>query len=160
MSKVVRFTRQAELPSSAEDRRFDQTIALARTLIESLPPDQREPFLLELIRKVRASATGPRAGEVLNTIVQMLPERKQWRAAEVKQIIDERGLVASSKEVYNALHYLARRGSLRRISYGVYEFNGMLLTTSDDFGGERGRLEDLSDDDRQDYAPTEEGSRR
>ena len=77
----------------------------------------------------------PRAGEVLGTIVQLLPEKREWTVEDVKKEVDASGVSASAKDVYNAIGYLARKGHVRRIGYGRYLVNGFGVETSDDLTG-------------------------
>ena len=62
----------------------------------------------------------PRAGEVLGTVVRLLPRDKEFTVAQVKARVAAVGVKATEKEVYNALGYLHRRKYLRRIGYGQY----------------------------------------
>jgi hypothetical protein len=101
----------------------EQTLRLARMLIDSLPPDIQEQFARELKNKVRAAhPPGKGAGEVLKEVIQILPTKRAWKPADVMRAFEERGISASAKEVYNALNYLARTGRLRRVRYGQYLF--------------------------------------
>lgn len=133
--------RQQPSPSEVADARVAQTLALIKTLIGSLPSDNREQLFREIAEKVRPMSA-LRAGEVLGAIVQLLPKRKDWTVAEIKQRIDEQGVSASPKEVYNAIGYLARRGRVVRVGYGRYIVDGAAIATSDDFGGVTSRYED------------------
>lgn len=132
---------------SASDARSQQTLALIHTLIRSLPPAEQDRLRREFVGKMRTMAA-PRAGEVLGTIVRLLPKQKAWSVAELRQRIDEVGVAATDKEIYNAVGYLARKGRVRRIAYGRYLVDGMLLQTADDFGGENARHEDAYRVDR------------
>jgi hypothetical protein len=123
------------------DLRSAQTVALVWTLVDSLPATARERFYREVAEKIR-STTAPRAGDVLGTIIRLLPRQKAWSVAELKQRVDDNGVEATAKEIYNAIGYLARKGRVRRIAYGRYLVDGMELATVDDFGGETTRHED------------------
>ncbi|MBS0247396.1 MAG: hypothetical protein JSR61_12310 [Proteobacteria bacterium] len=90
----------------------------------------------------------PRAGEVLGTIIRLLPKQKAWSVAELKQHVDQAGVQATDKEIYNAVGYLTRKGRVRRVAYGRYLVDGMLVETADDFGGESSRHEDAYRVDR------------
>jgi hypothetical protein len=127
--------------SERPDARVEQTLALIRTLIGSLPEPHQDQICREIAEKVRPMSA-LRAGEVLGAIVQLLPKRKNWTVSEIKQRIDEQGVSASPKEVYNAIGYLARRGRVIRVGYGRYVVDGAEIATSDDFGGATSRYED------------------
>jgi predicted transcriptional regulator of viral defense system len=90
--------------------------------------------------------SGPRAGEVLGAIVRLLPQRESWTVAELKQTIDERGIPATPREVYNAVSYLARKGHIRRVGYGRYLIDGVPVVTADHLGGQPSITEGDSDD--------------
>jgi hypothetical protein len=123
------------------DPHVQQLRATIKTMIGWLPPAEREQFLREISATLRP-ATNPKAGDVLATIVQLLPKQKTWTVAELKQRIDDRGVAATPKEVYNAVGYLARRGRITRVGYGRYLADGMEVVTSDDLGGASARHED------------------
>jgi hypothetical protein len=125
----------------SRDRRVEQTLALIQTLLGSLPQQDQERFFREIADKVRPMPPS-RAGDVLGAIVQLLPQRRKWTVAELKQRIGERGVSASPKDVYNAIGYLARKGRVTRVGYGRYVVDGMEIATSDDFGGANSRHED------------------
>ena len=140
MSSPVHTTASAHLDDTG-DARVEQTLALIKTLVGSLPPRDRHQFLRDIADAVRP-LSAPRAGEVLGAIVHILPQRKLWSVADLKKQIDEQGVSASAKEVYNAIGYLKRKGRVRRIGYGNYIVDGVQIQTSDDFGGETTRNED------------------
>lgn len=123
------------------DPRVDQLRETIRTMIGWLPLEERDQFLRELSASIRP-ATNPKAGDVLATIVQLLPKQKTWTVAELKRQVDDRGVTATAKEVYNAVGYLARRGRITRVAYGRYLVDGMEIVTSDDLGGASARHED------------------
>jgi hypothetical protein len=132
---------QKDSVADAERDRVEQTLSLVKTLLTTLPEVDRERFYREIVATVR-SMTAPRAGEVLGTIVRLLPERKSWTVAELKQRVEERGISATAKEVYNAVGYLKRRGRVTRVAYGRYMVDGVEVVTSDDLGLETTRHED------------------
>jgi hypothetical protein len=146
MSNVASFP-TPQPPIDTADQRVEQTLALIRTLIGSLPQQDQERFLREVAEKIRPMSA-PRAGQVLGTIAQLLPLQRTWSVAELKQRIDKQGILASPKEVYNAIGYLARTGRVHRVGYGRYVVDGVEFATSDDFGGETARNEDLYRTDR------------
>ena len=142
MSNAVPASSPSDTPASdVTDLRVRQTLALIQTLIATLPQKEQQQFYREIADKVRP-LLALRAGEVLGAIVQLLPKRKDWTVSEIKQRIDEQGVSASPKEVYNAISYLARTGKVTRVGYGRYVVDGTLIATSDDFGGATSRYED------------------
>jgi hypothetical protein len=90
--------------------------------------------------------SGPRAGEVLGAIVHLFPQRESWSVAELKQTIDDKGIMATPKEVYNAVSYLARKGHIRRVGYGRYLIDGIPVVTTEDMGGQPSITEGDLDD--------------
>ncbi|HEX8168391.1 MAG TPA: hypothetical protein VF601_21725 [Beijerinckiaceae bacterium] len=131
----------------------EKSLDLARAIFDSLTPELQEQFLRDLNKKARAAIPpGPRAGEVLENVIQLFRQKPSWRAADVRRLFEERGIAASAKQVFNALDYLTRTGRLQRVAYGQYLVAGGLLTGAEDLGGEPGRHEDLSDDVPRDRA--------
>ncbi len=127
------------LPSRAEaatDERIDAIIQAISMLLETLSPAERE----HVLRAVRP-ATTPRAGEVLDTVIRLLPRETAWTVSKVRQDVAAAGIEATAKEVYNAVGYLARRGHVRRLGYGRYVVMGVGIVTADDLGGEPARDE-------------------
>lgn len=147
MGEIASIQPREALPESASDPRVRQTLTLIKTLIASLPPADKDRFLQELTATIRP-LTAPWAGEVLGAIVRLLPQQSNWTVAELKKKVDEEGVTASPKDVYNAMTYLARKGRIRRVGYGRYLVDGMMMATSDDFGGETAPHEDAYRTDR------------
>jgi hypothetical protein len=130
-----------EGPQPTHDSRVEELRATIRKMISWLPPAAREDFLREL-GVIERPASHPKAGDVLATIVQLLPKQKRWTVAQLKQKISEQGVSAKPKEIYNALGYLTRHQHITRIAYGRYLVDGMEVVTSDDLGGATTRHED------------------
>lgn len=125
----------------------EERLRLARMLVEALSPESREALLRTLspnpvdrIEEV-STPTG-----VLSRILRLVPTGSEVTAASLRRKVADFGVEAEPKEVYNSIGYLARAGALRRVGYGRYVVNGVEFSTSDNFGGEPDRLEDLSDD--------------
>ncbi len=128
-----------QIPSSADhvlDQRTEKIFDAIRTLLDALSPAEQE----RVLRAVRPSAT-PRAGEVLGTVVRLLPSKSEWTVGEIKQDVAAAGIKATAKEIYNAIGYLRRRGHVKRHGYGRYTVAGVEIVTSDDLGGEPTRDE-------------------
>jgi hypothetical protein len=131
MSSVTPFPKDnAEAESSSVDR----TVDAIRLLLESLSPHERERVRRALGTELRPIET-PRAGEVLSTIVQLLPQRENWTAKQFKEQVADRGVGATDKEIQNALAYLTRRGHISRVGYGQYRVDGTVVTNAVDLGG-------------------------
>ena len=120
----------------AREERIDTVTQAIWELLETLPPAEQE----RVLRTVRP-ATTPRAGEVLDTVIRLLPNEKAWTVSKVRQDVAAAGIEATAKEVYNAVGYLARKGHVTRLGYGRYIVEGVGMITSDDLGGEPARDE-------------------
>lgn len=146
MSSLLKFQQRPNDRKTVDETIAEQTLALVRTLLASLPEAERQRIAREL-RNLVGEPDSPKAGDVLASVISLMKKQPEFTVAEVKQHVEERG-GASPKEVYNALGYLTRKGRLKRTGYGRYTVDGVEVTTSDDLGGERDRHEDISDDDR------------
>ena len=120
----------------AREERIDTVTQAIWELLEPLPPAEQE----RVLRTVRP-ATTPRAGEVLDTVIRLLPSETAWTVGKVRQDVAAAGIEATAKEVYNAVGYLARKGHVRRLGYGRYVVLGVGIITPDDLGGEPARDE-------------------
>ena len=136
---------QSDSAYDTEQVRVEKTLDLIRTLVASLPDADRARFLRELTAAI-APMSSSRAGEVLGAIVRLLPQRPSWTVADLKRSIDERGISATPKEVYNAVSYLTRKGHIRRVGYGRYLIDGVPIVTADHLGGQPSITEGDSDD--------------
>jgi hypothetical protein len=134
-------------PDTADDRARANFDAI-RTLIGNLSRDEQDRILAELLEILRP-IPAPRAGELLGVVVKFLPQRKDWSVDEIRRRIEEKGIGATSKEIYNAIGYLNRKGHVRRVGYGRYVVQGVEVQTSDDFGGATTRHEDAYRTDRE-----------
>ncbi|MEA2892400.1 MAG: hypothetical protein QOI05_3193 [Bradyrhizobium sp.] len=114
---------------------------VANSVFLALSEQDREDVLDELIEQLRPIPT-PRAGDVLDAIVKLLPRKKDWTAQNLREGVTEKGVSANPKEIYNAIGYLVRKGHMRRIGYGRYVVNGAVVVASDDFGGQTTSQED------------------
>lgn len=129
----------------AEEDLEEQKVRLVRTLLDSLASETRAALLQEFAADSTLPGTITPTG-VLATVLRLFPSGQTVTAAELRQQVEDRGIEAQPKEIYNAIGYLSRTGALRRTGYGRYMVNGMEISTSDNLGGERDRHEDLSDD--------------
>src|ERR1700741_1015775 len=108
---------------ASSDPRVDELRATIKRMISWLPADARDDFLRELGVPDRLGAY-PKAGDVLATIIRLLPKQRSWTVSELKQQITERGIEAKPKEIYNALGYLTRNERITRVGYGRYIVDG------------------------------------
>ncbi len=143
MSKIAPFPPRTSQPRSLtpDDQGFDALMGGIKAFVSLLSLDQQDRLLREVTEMIRPIPT-TRAGEVLDMIARLLPERRDWTVSDVKQSVLKEGVNASSKEIYNALGYLNRKGHIRRVGYGRYVVDGVEVVTADDLGGENSRNED------------------
>ncbi len=142
MSGIARFSKPTKGQSDASVDPRSQKIADAiRTLLSALSAPEQERVLREITAAIHPIAA-PRAGKVLGTIVRLLPRRSEWTVRDIKHNVASEGVQATSKEIFNSLGYLTRKGHIRRVGYGRYLVAGGMIVTSDDLGGEPMRNED------------------
>lgn len=137
MSDVVR-----SLSSNEPINQQSDTIAeVVKKLLSTLPKSEQQRILSEL-SAILEPIPAPRAGEILDAIIQLLRRKQDWSVTDVKGEVAASGVQATPKEIYNALGYLVRKGHVKRVGYGRYLVEGAPLITSEDFGGEPGGYED------------------
>jgi hypothetical protein len=122
--------------NQAADPHADSVLAAVRTLIAALPHEERERILGELTKAFQPIPP-PRAGatDLLAEVIRLLPEQRSWRVEDVRRRIEERGIEAEPKAVYNVMTYLKRRGELKHEGYGRYTLGDIHIVTSDEVGG-------------------------
>ncbi|HKT18997.1 MAG TPA: hypothetical protein VJR47_13205 [Stellaceae bacterium] len=141
MVEATRLARAAVAADGSQPTpRVHATIDEIRTLLQDLSPDERKQALNQ-IKALLQPIHAPRAGDVLGAVVRLVPARRKWTISEIKSEVAGQGIEASDKEVYNAVGYLTRGKHLKRVGYGQYLFEGGLLVTADNFGGEPVRNE-------------------
>jgi hypothetical protein len=141
MSIVAPFSHpKKSVPGSLTDPRLRQIRDEIMKLLSSLLSHEQERILHEIECAIHPIAT-PRAGEVLGTIARLLPRRSEWSVEDIKESVQSEGIKATSKEVFNAIGYLTRKGHIQRIGYGRYLIGGIAVETSDDLGVEPTRNE-------------------
>jgi hypothetical protein len=138
MTKVEPFSQRPRVPKEE----LPDPVSAVLALVDRLTPQEKERVLRELADMLRA-VPAPMAGDVLGVVVQLIPRDRHWTVSELKQRIDEHGVEATPKEIYNAIGYLTRKGGLKRVGYGRYVVAGVEIATSDDVGGESARHEDF-----------------
>lgn len=87
-----------------------------RQILSGLSPIARR----EVLRQIETGIETPRAGCALAFITDWMPREGIWSVAQAQVAIDEAGVEATPKEVYNAVGYLCRRGRIKRLGYGRY----------------------------------------
>ncbi|HZP08385.1 hypothetical protein [Methyloceanibacter sp.] len=150
MSKIAPLPpRSKQQPTSVtpDDQRFDALMGGIKAFVSMLSLEQQERLLREMTEMIRPIPT-TRAGEVLDMIARLLPERRNWTVSDLKQSVLKEGVTASAKEIYNAVGYLNRKGHIRRVGYGRYVVDGVEVVTADDLGGENSRHEDCYRENR------------
>lgn len=131
----------------AEDPTFaraDAMVIAILAMFRGLSAAEREHILRKVTEALRPIPV-PRAGDVLATVVQLIPRERAWTVLELKREVEKSGADIDDKSLYNAIGYLTRRHHIKRIGYGRYEINGMIVETTDDLGGQRSITEDDSD---------------
>ena len=156
MSQVTKFpTPPHNSLKSADSAVSEERLSALKSLIKTTLSREEQELLVRYLSEIVGPVNQPRRGDVVSLIASIIPHRKDWTVGDIKQsVIQEHGVPASSKEIYNAIGYLSHTGQLKRVAYGQYIFNGVMMTTSEDFGGETDRHEDLSDMDPSDRAPS------
>jgi hypothetical protein len=122
--------------NQAADPHADSVLAAAKTLLGALSPEERERVLGELGKAFRPIPE-PKAGssDVLAEIVRLLPKQRSWTVEQIRKRVEESGLKAEPKAVYNALTYLKRRNDIVHHGYGRYTVEGMHFVTSEEAWG-------------------------
>jgi hypothetical protein len=142
MTNVLRLDPKPEDDSERRLRIEKIARGIANSTFETLSDEDRQDVLDKLIEILRPIPT-PRAGEVLDAIVKLLPRRKDWTVQRLREEVADKGVSANPKEIYNAVGYLVRKGHMRRIGYGRYLVDGgAVIVASDDFGGPTASQED------------------
>lgn len=99
------------------------------TLLDSLPSSERDSYRLRLskLRSGEAPLADGRGKEVHNNVIDLLRRtgRRDWSIPEIQAALSKNGGEAEPKlvkAIYNAVNYLAKKGTLRRVSWGQYVF--------------------------------------
>jgi hypothetical protein len=126
----------APTADKAADGQSRKIVEAIRTLLSALPEAEQEKVLAELTDALHPIST-PKGGAVLGAIVKFLPRRPAWHMKEIKEEVARSQVEATTKEVYNALAYLTRKGHVTRVGYGRYLVGGAAVVTSEDWGEPR-----------------------
>jgi hypothetical protein len=133
MTKVSRLPVQSAVTTPPQNRRSDDFASTIKHLFTELPLAEKERVLAQLTEILRP-IPAPRAGDVLNAVIHLLPRRTEWTVQELKSAICENQIEATDKEIYNALGYLTRKQKIQRVGHGRYMVDGVLVETVDDIG--------------------------
>jgi len=125
-------------PSSPEAARLLKAIW---ELVPLLPVADQQRLADEIVRVVRPIPAF-RSGDVLGSVVRFLPKQPQWTAKQIREQVAASGVQATSREVFNAIGYLIRKGRVKRLGNGQYLVDGAGLTTTDNLGLEPTRYEE------------------
>jgi hypothetical protein len=132
----------ADAPGNAlDDAHAESVLTAFKALLAGLSPEQQERVRAALFKSFPQNSA-PRAGQVLGTILKLVPRDRAFTIDEVKKSIEAEGIQATVKAIYNALGYLTRKHKIQRIGHGRYSIGGMPVVTSDELGGEPSREEE------------------
>jgi hypothetical protein len=120
-------------PDAAAEERAEKLAQAVRTLIAELPAAEQERLFSDLRKKLHP-ISAPQAGDVLGAIVRLFPRRTEWTVESLKRDVQDEGVSANAKQIYNALGYLKRKGKIQRVGHGRYMVDGALLETAEDLG--------------------------
>jgi hypothetical protein len=126
--------------NAPDDAHAESVLTAFKALLAGLSPEQQERVRAALFKSFPPNSS-PRAGEVLGTILKLVPRDRAFTIEEVKKRIEAEGIQATIKAIYNALGYLTRKHKIQRIGHGRYSIGGVPLVTSDELGGEPSRDE-------------------
>ncbi len=132
----------ADAPQNAlDDAHAESVLAAFKALLAGLSPEQQERVRAELFKSFPPNSS-PRAGQVLGTILKLVPRDRAFTIEEVKKSIEAEGIQATAKAIYNALGYLTRKHKIQRIGHGRYVIGGIPIVTSDELGGAPSKYEE------------------
>jgi hypothetical protein len=106
--------------------RAEELFRLISLLTAALPMERRSLYA-ERAGALRRPTHQARGSATFENVVELFAkdERREWSAPEVQQALIARGTPATDPDqVSNVLHYLARKGRLKRISRGRYVIIG------------------------------------
>jgi hypothetical protein len=94
-------------------------------LLDDLPASERNDYRQRLAKLRNGETIDGRGKDVHNNIIDLLKRtgRRDWTVPEIQAALSKEGEEADPKVVkaiYNAVHYLAKKGMLRRVSWGQY----------------------------------------
>jgi hypothetical protein len=141
MIDLARISREKITDDSLDEAVAESVVAAFNGLLSKLSPEQQTLVRAKIGLPI-AHNEAPRAGQVLGKILQFVPRNRPFTVKEVKQKIDEDGIQATAKAIYNALGYLTRKKVIIHIGHGRYMVDGQPVITSDVLGGAPSRDEE------------------
>jgi hypothetical protein len=120
--------------NALDDAHAESIVTAFKALLAGLSPEKQERVRAELFKSFPANSA-PRAGQVLGTILRLVPRDRPFTIEDVKKGIESEGIPATAKAIYNALGYLTRKEKITRIGHGRYVIDGLVWVTSDELGG-------------------------
>jgi hypothetical protein len=127
--------------NGVDDAHAESVVSAFKALLAGLSPEQQERVRAALFNSFPQNSA-PRAGQVLGTILKLVPRDRSFTIEEVRKSIEAEGIQATAKAIYNALGYLTRKQKIQRIGHGRYIIGGMPVVTSDELGGAPSRDEE------------------
>jgi hypothetical protein len=127
--------------NALDDARAEGVVTAIKTLLSGLSPEIQERVRTSLLKSFPPNTT-PRPGEVLNTVLRLVPRDRAVTIEEVKKSVEAKGIPATAKAIANALGYLTRKKKIIRIAHGRYMIDNEMVITSDDLGGAPSRDEE------------------
>lgn len=136
MSNIRQFSNQ---PTVREEANYSSHAAAAIAdaiwgLFNKLSPQDRDALVSQLLKAARPLIPASRAGDVLATVAKFLPKRRDWTAEQIRQEVSAAGITASSRDVFNAIGYLVKKGLVERKGAGRYLLAGSIGIESADGG--------------------------
>lgn len=120
--------------NALDDAHAESVVTAFKALLAGLSPEKQERVRAEIFKSFPPTSA-PRAGQVLGTILKLVPRDRPFTIEEVKKNVESEGVQATAKAIYNALGYLTRKEKIMRIGHGRYVVDGLLWVTSDELGG-------------------------
>jgi hypothetical protein len=120
--------------NALDDAHAESVVTAFKALLAGLSPEQQERVRADLYKSFPPNSA-PRAGQVLGTILRLVPRDRPFTIEDVKKGIESEGVQATAKAIYNALGYLTRKEKITRIGHGKYIIDGLAWITSDELGG-------------------------
>ncbi len=108
--------------NALDDAHAESIVNAVKALLAGLSPDQQERVRAELFKSTSYAA--PRAGQVLGTILKLVPRDRPFTIEDVKKSVEAEGIQATAKTIYNSLGYLTRKHRITRIGHGRYMIEG------------------------------------
>ncbi|MBS0246194.1 MAG: hypothetical protein JSR61_06205 [Proteobacteria bacterium] len=121
-------------PSGPDNSFAEGVVSAFMAMVDGLSPDLQERVRIELSKKFPSVST-PKPGQVLGTILKLVPRGREFTIDEVKKSVEAEGVQATAKAIYNALGYLTRKHKIVRVGHGRYVIDGALFETTEDLGG-------------------------